>query len=158
MCEQVSGDLTADDEEKLSRLFAILEKPTYKSRSQPSDLEIQRKANALISQGFSLRVVSDLLEIPFAEAWRLARQKQAVTWAMMATTTRTEFIREMWINKMHPEQIRKRCDGLSYVSLRYYLHNAGITDAEMLGYYPDVFANICKLPTVKKKRKRRKAR
>lgn len=156
MCEHVSGVLTADEEQKLSRLFSVLENPTYKSRSQPSDLETQRKARLLLNCGFSPQVVANTLELPFAEVWRLARQKQAVTWAMMTPTTRTEFIREMWVSKMHPEQIRKRCDGLSYVSLRYYLHNAGITDAELLGHFPDVFANICKLPKVKKKRKRRK--
>ncbi|WP_193129788.1 hypothetical protein [Enterobacter hormaechei] len=148
--------LSAEEEIQLSRLFSLLEKPTYKSRSQPSDLETQRKARLLLNRGFSPQVVASTLDLPFAEVWRLVRQKQAVTWAMMTPTTRTEFVREMWVNRMHPEQIRKRCDGLSYVSLRYYLHNAGITDAEMLGYYPDVFANICKLPTVKKKRKRRK--
>ncbi|CAM6307311.1 hypothetical protein [Enterobacter intestinihominis] len=158
MCEHVSGVLTADEEQKLSRLFSVLENPTYKSRSKPSDLETQRKARLLLNRGFSLQIVANTLDLPFAEVWRLARQKQAVTWAMMTSTARTEFVREMWVSKMHPEQIRKRCDGLSYVSLRYYLHNAGITDAEMLGYYPDVFANICKLPTGKKKRKRRKAR
>lgn len=148
--------LSAEEEIQLSRLFSLLEKPTYKSRSRPSDLETQRKARLLLNRGFSPQVVASTLDLPFAEVWRLVRQKQAVTWAMMTPTTRTEFVREMWVNRMHPEQIRKRCDGLSYVSLRYYLHNAGITDAEMLGYYPDVFANICKLPTVKKKRKRRK--
>ncbi|ELY3452850.1 TPA: hypothetical protein PTW11_002827 [Cronobacter sakazakii] len=158
MCEHVSGVLTADDEQKLSRLFSILENPTYKTRSNPSDLETQRKARLLLNRGFSPQVIANTLEVPFAEVWRLTRQKQAVTWAMMPATTRTEFIREMWVSRMHPEQIRKRCDGLSYVSLRYYLHNAGITDAEMLGYFPDVFADICKLPTLKKKRKRRKAR
>ncbi|WP_061709691.1 hypothetical protein [Pseudenterobacter timonensis] len=158
MCENVSGELTADDEQKLSRLFSILENPTYKTRSNPSDLETQRKARLLLNRGFSLQIVANTLDLPFAEVWRLARQKPAVTWAMMTPTTRTEFIREMWGSRMHPEQIRKRCDGLSYVSLRYYLHNAGITDSEMLGYYPDVFANICKLPTVKKKRTKRKSK
>ena len=158
MCEHVSGELTADEEQKLSRLFSLLEKPTYKSRSKPSDPETQRKARLLLNRGFSPQVVASTLDLPFAEVWRLARQKQAVTWAMMSPTTRTEFVREMWSHRMHPEQIRKRCDGLSYVSLRYYLHNAGITDAEMLGYYPDVFANICKLPTVKKKRIKRQSK
>ncbi|WP_407206503.1 hypothetical protein [Citrobacter sedlakii] len=157
MCDVANG-LSAEEENQLSRLFSILENPTYKSRSQPSDLETQRKARLLLNRGFSPQVVASTLDLPFAEVWRLARQKQAVTWAMMSPTTRTEFVREMWVSRMHPEQIRKRCDGLSYVSLRYYLHNAGITDAEMLGYYPDVFANICKLPTVKKKRTKRKAR
>lgn len=155
MCDVANG-LSAEEENQLSCLFSILENPTYKSRSQPSDLETQRKARLLLNRGFSLQIVASTLDLPFAEVWRLARQKQAVTWAMMTPTARTEFVREMWSHRMHPEQIRKRCDGLSYVSLRYYLHNAGITDAEMLGYYPDVFANICKLPTVKKKRKRRK--
>lgn len=155
MCDVANG-LSAEEENQLSCLFSILENPTYKSRSQPSDLETQRKARLLLNRGFSLQIVANTLDLSFAEVWRLARQKQAVTWAMMTPTARTEFVREMWSHRMHPEQIRKRCDGLSYVSLRYYLHNAGITDAEMLGYYPDVFANICKLPTVKKKRKRRK--
>lgn len=158
MCEHVSGELTADEEQKLSRLFSILEKPIYKSRSKPSDLETQRKACLLLNRGFSPQIVANRLDLPFAEVWRLARQKQAVTWAMMTPTTRTQFIAEMWSHRMHPEQIRKRCDGLSYVSLRYYLHNAGITDAEMLGYFPDVFANICKLPTVKKMRIKRKSK
>lgn len=150
--------LSAEEENQLSRLLSILENPTYKSRSQPSDLETQRRARLLLNRGFSPQIVASTLDLPFAEVWRLARQKLAVTWAMMTPTTRTEFVREMWSHRMHPEQIRKRCDGLSYVSLRYYLHNAGITDAEMLGYYPDVFANICKLPTVKKKRTKRKSK
>jgi len=157
LCDVANG-LSAEEENQLSRLFSILENPTYKSRSQPSDLETQRKARLLLNRGFSPQIVANTLDLPFAEVWRLVRQKQAVTWAMMTSTARTEFVREMWVNRMHPEQIRKRCDGLSYVSLRYYLHNAGITDAEMLGYYPDVFANICKLPTVKKKRTKRKSK
>lgn len=157
MCDVANG-LSAEEENQLSCLFSIPENPTYKSRSQPSDLETQRKARLLLNRGFSLQIVASTLDLPFAEVWRLARQKQAVTWAMMTPTARTEFVREMWSHRMHPEQIRKRCDGLSYVSLRYYLHNAGITDAEMLGYYPDVFANICKLPTVKKKRTKRKSK
>lgn len=156
MCDVANG-LSAEEENQLSRLFSILENPTYKSRSQPSDMETQRKARLLLNRGFSPQIVANTLDLLFAEVWRLTRQKQAVTWAMMSPTTRTQFIAEMWAHRMHPEQIRKRCDGLTYVSLRYYLHNAGITDAEMLGYFPDVFANICKLPTVKKKRKHRKA-
>lgn len=93
MCEHVSGVLTADEEQKLSRLFSVLDNPTYKSRSQPSDLETQCKARLLLNSGFSPQVVASTLDLPFAEVWRLARQKQAVTWAMMTPTTRTEFVR-----------------------------------------------------------------
>lgn len=76
MCEHVSGVLTADEEQKLSRLFSVLENPTYKSRSKPSDLETQRKARLLLNRGFSLQIVANTLDLPFAEVWRLARQNK----------------------------------------------------------------------------------
>ncbi|EPR8181807.1 hypothetical protein QDR45_004458 [Enterobacter hormaechei] len=119
MCEHVSGVRTAEEEQKLSRLFYLLDNPTKKSRSQPFDLETQRKARLLLNHGFSLHIIANILEFTFAESWRFAYQKQAVTWAMMTPTTWTEFFREMWASKMHPEQIRKRFNGFSYVSLRY---------------------------------------
>ena len=151
-----ANGLTATEEAEINRMAALLEKPTYKSKSQSSDHETHKKAKILLNRGFSVQVVADTVGIPFAEVWKLSRNKAAVTWSCMPTRARADFIKELWDLRLHPIQIQKRCDGLSLVSLRYYLHYS-ITDAEMLACFPDVFADISQRPSVAKKNKRKKA-
>lgn len=152
-----ANGLTATEEAEINRLAALLEKPTYKSKSQQSDPETHKKAKILLNRGFSVQVVADTVGIPFAEVWKLSRNNAAVTWSCMSTRTRADYIKELWDLRLHPIQIQKRCDGLSLVSLRFYLHNGGVTDTEMLACFPDVFADISQRPSVAKKNKLKKA-
>ncbi|QGY29377.1 hypothetical protein [Pantoea cypripedii] len=150
--------LTAAEEAKITDMFATLANLTYKSRSNPSSPSTLRNARLLLDRGFSPQVVADSVGIAFSEVWQLTRKQVSTTWANMGMETRISYINDLWLSKLHPEQIRSRCDGLSYVSLRYFLHRAGCTDAEMLAYFPKEFADVCKLPTVKARHKIKRQR
>lgn len=157
MNDDRNGELTAQELAEINRLAALLERPTYKSKSQQSDPETQKKARILISRGFSAQVIANTLQIPVVEVLRIARTKSVLTWATMDSVERQQHIFELWNLHMHPVEIQKRCEGLSLVSMRFYLHRAGVPDGEMMSHFPDEFGEICQRPSVAKKHKLKRA-